>query len=614
MRLSAFILFSFFSLILFGQSNQGEYLEAKRQYSLGNYQVAQQSFAQLSDDAVFGEYASFYYAMASFRLGEKKEAEDMLKQIEVKYPDWDQQQEVNYWLSYLAFDKRDYYRAFRLVDRLPEDWKLFLIDTFLSKTTVSELDAAYTLNPENEFLAKYLFEALGAKPANSRDQYRLEELAEKFGFVLSIEESMPLIKKEKYAIAAVLPFMFDSLEAPQSVIRNSIIFDLYQGMLQAQADLEKENRPIEIYPYDTKKLQSAAMRMVRTGDLENADVIVGPLYAGPMTTLSKYSRERNVTMVNPLSSNGAILSDNPFSYLIKPSYETQGRKAAEFAARRYSDNKKVFIFYESLRDSLMAAAYKEVIQRDSFFVIRFERLTNEDAQQIQQEFTEQFEVRLDTMYSNAEMDSIAKLPGRTVRERSLRNEETGRIVKDREGKDVIETYEVKFTVAPDSIGHIFAATSSNVLANNLISLAEVRSDSIGIIGLEDWLDFSLISFQQLERLEVNFVSPDFMAKDSVRYQKVKEAIGKRTGQLPNKYHLQGYELIWHLGNMLHTHGKYFQRGWRNGDYIPGHLGPGFQYGIYNDNQVVPITRIRELKLENQNVNSTVGSADEDTDQ
>ena len=53
------------------------------------------------------------------------------------------------------------------------------------------------------------------------------------------------------------------------------------------------------------------------------------------------------------------------------------------------------------------------------------------------------------------MDSIALLPGRLVRTRSLRNEDTGRIIKDGDGEDVIETYEVKFAVAPDSIGHIF---------------------------------------------------------------------------------------------------------------------------------------------------------------
>ena len=103
MRITIFSLLITSFLVGFTQSNQGEYLEAKRQFSLGNYQVAMQAFQPLTNDATFGEYASFYYALSALKSNQPKVAEDMWKQIQVRYPDWDKQQEVDFWMAYLAF-------------------------------------------------------------------------------------------------------------------------------------------------------------------------------------------------------------------------------------------------------------------------------------------------------------------------------------------------------------------------------------------------------------------------------------------------------------------------------------------------------------------------------
>ncbi|MEQ8629320.1 hypothetical protein [Ekhidna sp.] len=614
MRITIFSLLITSFLVGFTQSNQGEYLEAKRQFSQGNYQVAMQAFQSLTNDATFGEYASFYYALSALKSNQPKVAEDMWKQIQVRYPDWDKQQEVDFWLAYVAFDQGKMWEAFRKAEQLPDVWRNNLIDAFLSKMSIESLDSAYALNPKNKYIGEYYAKAIKAQPYEERDQFMLQELAEKFDVELGSDESLPLVKKDEYAVAVVLPFMYESLETPQTVIRNSIIFDLYQGMELAQAELEKEDIKLNLFPFDTQKKGSVTYDLIKDKKLDNADVIIGPLYSGPSNFISQFSKENKITMVNPVSSNEAIVGNNPYSYLFKPAYSTQGREAAKYAAKKFTDNKKLFIFYETDRDSIVANAYRETIEKDSFFVVQFARLSNEDAQQIQKDFTEQYEVRLDTMYSQSEIDSIALLPGRIVRTRSLRNERTGRIIRDSEGNDVIESYEVKFTIQPDSIGHIFAATSSNVLANNFISMVEVRSDSIGIIGYEDWLDFSLVSYSQLERLQVDFLSPSYYDDESLEYERLRDKFIEKIGQMPSEYHLYGYELIKHLGYLMKEHGKYFQRGLVNGDFYPGYIMEGLKYGPFKDNQVVPITTLKGLELQNRNAEQKVEGSNEYNDE
>lgn len=601
------------SLFAWTQSSQGEYLEAKRQFGLGNYAAAKLAFQSLSNDSQFGEYASFYYALSALKKGEKTVAEDMLKQIVVKYPNWDQQQEVEYWLTYLAFDQGKLWEAFRQAENLPEDWRNYLIDSFLIKMSIEGLDSAYALNPNNKYIGSYYVDAIQKQPYEERDQLTLLELSEKFDITIGPDESLPLIRKEEYAVAVVLPFMYESLATPKTVIRNSIIFDLYQGMDKAQKDLEEKGININLFPFDTQKKGSVTYDLINEGKLDQADAIIGPLYSGPSKYVSQFSKENKVTMINPVSSNEEIIGDNPFSYLFKPAYTTQGREAAKFAAKKFTDNKKLFIFYETNRDSIVANAYRETIERDSFFVVRFERLTNEDAQQIQIDFTEQYEVRLDTMYSQDEIDSISLIPGRLVRTRSLRDEDSGRIIRDGNGEDIIESYEVKFTVEPDSIGHIFAATSSNLLANNFISMVEVRSDSIGIIGYKDWLNFSLVSYAQLERLQIDFLSPSFYDAESADYHWIRQRLIETLGTEPNEYHIYGYELVWQLGQLMNEYGKYFQRGLMSGEMQPGYLMEGLKYGPYNDNQMVPITTLKNLELKNQNIKQEVERSNEDSD-
>lgn len=599
MRVFASTLFFLSYFLLFSQSNQAEYLEAKRQFSLSNYAAARQSFESLVDDSVFGEYASFYYGLSLFQLDQKKAAYDMFKQIQLKYPDWNQKEEVTFWLAYIAFDQAKYYEAFKHAELLPEELQQSLIEHSFTGMTVEELESAYALNQDNQHIGTYLARALMNLPFGQRDQLLLQELFSKFDLsTLRQDVSLPLIKKDKYAVAAVLPFMFDSLGNPQSVIRNSIIFDMYMGMLLAQDQLKAEGIAVEVLPFDTKKKAAEAKKMISEGALVNADVIVGPLYGGPSEVISAYSREQNMTMINPLSSNGEVIGENPYSYLFKPSYATQGREAAAYAANTFTQNKKVFIFYETDRDSVVANAYKDAIQLDSFFVVRFERITNESAQQVQKDFIEQYEVRLDTLYSREEMDSIAMIAGRFVKTRPLRDEKSGRILK-KDGEDVLEYYENRFTVKEDSIGHIFAATSSNLLANNFISLAEVRSDTIGIIGYEDWLDFSLVAYDQLERLGVSFVSPGYYDIENSVYESVVERFIEKVGREPGEYHIIGYELMMQLGRLLDQHGKYFQRGLIDGEMIPGILMKGMRYGPNNDNQVVPLTKLEDLRLVEQ---------------
>ncbi len=555
-------------------------------------------FQSLTNDPVFGAYASFYYGLSAYHQEVPQAALSMWKQILQKYPDWDQKTEVIFWISKLSFEKSRYLDGVKYAEMLPSELKSSVMQTAMNNLDLEELDRLYNSNQENELLAILYFQALTNQPYEERDHQQLLALSEKFNFdVEQFLVDMPKIEKEKYGIALVLPFMFDSLQNPQSVIRNRIIFDLYQGMTLAKDSLEKEGVSLEFFPFDTKKIGFYAGKIVRDSLLNDADLIIGPLYQEPNQIVKSFSIQKEIPMINPLSSNGGIISDNRLGYLFKPSYETQGRKAGEYAVKKFTKNKNAMILYETPRDQVIAEEYKKVLEADSFNIVLFDQFDKDMALQMQVDFTDQYEEVLDTL-SQEEIDSITLLPNRFVRNRVKKDSLTGRPIRNLDGEDELEYYEMKFTIPLDTIGHIFAATSNNLLANNIISLTDVRGDSIGIVGYSNWLDFRLVSYSQLERLNVSLIHTSFF--NELEADSVAERIRKKYWTEPTEYHYMGFEIIMQVGNMFKEHGKFFQRGLVAGRFREGYLMEGLSFESYKDNQVVPIVTIQDLNIVVQN--------------
>lgn len=582
-----------------GQANQSEYLEGKRQFSLDNYRDAMGSFQSLTEDPVFGAYASFYYALAAYKQEMPQVATDMWKQVLVKYPKWEETEEVDFWLAKVSFEREEYLDAVKYTEKLPE-----VVQTQLRKTVRDELDAnvleeLYQENSENEALAFLYFQALANLPQEERNHDLLLSLAERFGTELEeVINDFPKVVKESYGVALALPFMFDSLQNATPVIKN-LIFDLYQGMLVAQDSLSKEGISLELYPFDTKKSEAVAKKIIGNESLRNADLIIGPLYGNPINVVYPFAAKNEIPIVNPLSSNASLIRNNKEGFLFQPGYGTQGREAGIYAAKKFTKNKNAIIFYETQRDQIVAEAYREELEKDSFNIVLFEELTKATALQFQADWTRQYESSLDTLSREA-IDSISLMPNRYVRSRPRKDEKTGRVLKDRNGDDRLEYYEMRYTIPQDTIGHIFAATSSNLLSNNIISLSEVRGDSIGIVGYDDWLNFRLVSFNQLERLDVSFISTSYFYPD--KSEKIGDLIRARFWTEPSQYHFLGYELIMQIGRLFDENGKHFQRGVLTGKHLEGHLMHGLKYGAFRDNQIVPIVTIEELQIQVKNQN------------
>lgn len=590
------------------QRAQSEYLEAKRLFKLGEYSLAKAAFGTISEDPNFGNYATFYFGLSAFKQGDLKASTDAWKQLLSKSPKWDQRQEVVFWLAWASFEAKRYDEALRFSGEFSKavknsDTEEYLINQYVFPLEMNEIESLYKSFSENKFIAKAYLRKLNLIPYSERDFAMVNKLVTKWRFDEAdyASERYPTIKKEVYDIAVLLPFLFESLNNTAVIAQNSMIMDMYQGMLMAAEDLKKIGKRVNLLPYDTKLKVDVTERIVSNPGFENVDLIVGPLYPGPNGVVNNYSFEHKINMINPISSNSEVIGENPYSFLLKPSFETMARSAAEFAATE-NENKNVLIYYEdTAKDSLFAAVYKATIEEAGFNVRRFEVISKSNAKLFLDTLSEQY----DYYISPDVADSLKKLPGRYVRDRSLRSEELSSLARntltipigyDDEGKP-IAYYEKRFSVERGAIGHIVLATRSNLLANNLISAVETRGDDIKLYGYGEWLDFTILSFDQLDRIRVALIDPEYMDRRGDNFEILESRLIDTYKTKPTVNHYRGYELVWYTGHMLHEYGKYFQTGLRAGKLEKGKVFEGFQYGIANDNQIVPMVRFNDAKLE-----------------
>src|SRR5579872_3297524 len=180
-----FCLISWSSLL--AQDFKREFKKAKELYNDGNYSSAMDVFKGLmvyDRNNPYPEYACFYYALSAHRLGFSVVAKEMFVQTKKVYPQWDQLDEVNYWLAKIYLEQREYFHAWQLAKEIKDQSLKPDLDA-LKKISLSKVEDVEILkmlleeNPHDEIISFRLAKAIG-KQVVMTDVGLLDSLATEF--------------------------------------------------------------------------------------------------------------------------------------------------------------------------------------------------------------------------------------------------------------------------------------------------------------------------------------------------------------------------------------------------------------------------------------------------
>lgn len=548
------------------QDYKQQYRNAQEFFEDGKYNLAMEAFRPLmvyDRSNPYPEYASYFYALSAYQQGYTVLAKDAWLQMRNLYPRWPQQQEVTLWLAKCYFEEREYFQALKMIKEL--NGALGNESSALQTYYLSKIEDIETLRmlaeeyPDSAVVATLLVKRMLAQPAAQQDGALLNSLISKFQMDRSaLEPPAPVsMKKARYRVALLFPFLTKSLEPTPALKPNQFILDLYQGMRFANDSLARQNEHVELLAYDIERNPDVLKKLLATDELRSADVLIGPLLGTEETKMvQEFSQANGIAMINPVTNNSSYLADNPQALLFQPSNETIARRTAEMTHRMVANRNCFVIYGEATKDSILAAQFIQRAREVGLKVRHSERIRKENTARIQ------------------------PLLATVLRYDEYKNP-------------------TEFAIRRDSIGSVFVATDDPLIYSKVISSIQSRNDSTRIFGLESWIapENSTANFDVFERLRVVISAPGFVDEASPAFISFRKRFVARNGQLPYTYSRLGYEFLFFLRHTMTEHGVYFIPGLQREPFTPGVIQQGYDFNSSRDNQYVPFVTFREGRLE-----------------
>ncbi|NOT74027.1 MAG: amino acid ABC transporter substrate-binding protein [Cyclobacteriaceae bacterium] len=545
------------------------YKNAKEFYTEGRYNLAMEAFKPLmiyDKNNPYPEYASFYFAQSALKQNYTAVAKDMLLSIRKLYPNWDQMNEVNYWLAKIYFDQHEYFQGMLVLKSVrQEDYiETQAISSFrrfyLSQITDPEvLRMMWEEYPEDIEVGKSLARAISRQQVLLQDRVLMDSVIAKFNLPRENYISAgapPAVFKDHYNVSVLFPFLTSTLDPSPGKKQNQVMLDLYEGMRMANDTLYKQGVNIKLLAYDTDRNPAVIAKLLETPELKNTDLIVGPLFRETAPAVLEFSQKNQISMINPAQSYSDFIGQNPFALLYLPSLETIGAKSAELLAAKVK-NKKCMIFYgDKPKDSVMAISFSKRAKELGMKITLEEEFKKETALKI-----------INILATPTEFDEFHNPK--------------------------------QFKLNRDSLGSIFVASDDPLIYTKVISSVETRGDSVVIIGSENWLDNNSVDLTKYERLHVLFAAPTFTSLTQPSFINFRKKYVKTHGAFSQEYinyTKLGYDFMIFAGQALKKYGSYFQDGLTKDGLFPGYLSKGYLLSPNRDNQTFPFIYFRQGEL------------------
>ncbi|MBG65434.1 MAG: hypothetical protein CMP73_02105 [Flavobacteriales bacterium] len=168
------------------------------------------------------------------------------------------------------------------------------------------------------------------------------------------------VKKDNINLALLMPYylvkndtMFndftDTNEIPFIYYKLSeTALSFHVGITLALDSLRKKGMSITLHTYDTNKDTLKTMSLVKSGVLDNMDIIIGPLHAHNFEILCrKYGDDKDKTIINPLSRITKAVEKYNSVYQISPSIKDECLILRDKIVKDYKYKRVMIIHHNS---------------------------------------------------------------------------------------------------------------------------------------------------------------------------------------------------------------------------------------------------------------------------
>lgn len=514
---------------------------AKDLYLDGKYNLSMEAFKPLmvyDKENPYYLYSGFYFALSAFHQNYLALAKENFLQLRTNNPDWEQSDEVKYWLGVIYFQQGETFQAMSMLQSMqsPRDWN-----------SIEALKNKYLNQISDEGIIELLLEeyptevvlqkkqVLNALKASKYDKARA--LVASYGLeprLFNIPEKPATVFKDRYRVSLLFPFMMATLDPSPGQKRNQSTLDLYQGIQLAVDSLKTLDINVELRSYDTNRSPETVAQIISQEELKSSDVILGPLFTDELPLVRDFAKAHAIPMVNPVSSSRDFVDDNDNTLLLFPDAGLVGRYSAEALKERNLKKPCVVFIGDTPRDSVMGVAFLEKAREIGLKVAHVQYVNKA---------------------TSNDVFSVLVTPTRF----------------DRFG------YPVEYRLKRDSISSVFVASDNDLIFTKVISSVDRRADSVIIAGHYSWLDKPAMEFDKFERLHIMMAAPGFMDLHAPAMLQFQRQYKQRFGLMPTTFAAQGFEAMMLLGKSFRKNGTDFFSSLKQESSVEGTLSSQYKF-------------------------------------
>ncbi len=568
-------------------TDQKRYTAAVNLVQTGEYDRAKADLNTLVQQrGPLAPYASYYYALATFRQKNFNQSRLMLRQLMEVFPDWLKMDEAQYLFAASCMEMGQYEDALTAIQKIgnpalrPDIARLE--QTFVPRITdlnrLKKLNQSY---PGDRTVGLALIDLIQRTASDKDDLELSDRLTNRFG-VPGTVASQPTVTppsgtppsrsaspitpdrntrpKGYYNVAVMFPFRVDEFDSNKRVRSNQYVYDLYDGIKMAKNKLQEEGITVNLFAYDVDNDANKTLELVNSPAFAQTDLIIGPLYIEPNRIASAYANQSNILLLNPIATSSELVANQPMSFLAQASINQQTRKVAE-QVQALGGSRRAAIYYGTARkDSLLAVAYRAELKRQNYQILDFRKMGGPA------------QAMADAMQFGAPANPTT-LPRPTPA--TVPPTATG-------------------TSAPGvALGHVFFASSNDDDGPRMLDALSRRRVSGPLIATASAFDFYRNSLSTFTRRDLYLLYPDFIDSSREPVLEFQEQYIAKRNTIPSVFASEGYDMMLFFGRQLARNGTQLRNRNNLKSDTDDYLLSGFDYTQANENQIVPIVKYED---------------------
>ncbi len=314
-----------------------------------------------------------------------------------------------------------------------------------------------------------------------------------------------------YNVAIALPFLSDRFdEIDQKIDPRSLpALNFYEGIKMAFDVLSGEGINLDVSVVDTKASETRAKLLTDNYDLLNAQLIIGAFRNSTARVFADFAKKNKKTFISPFYPHQNLTIENPYFIQVNPSEKTHAEAIMKHVKENFQNDQIVLLSRNTAQEQNIMQHYQ-----NAHFMIEGSTI-------------------------------VAPLRVLTIADESSSLEEIDL------SPYIDPLNATAFVITSSSQSFVYAVLRKLDL--------DKEQNAVVVYGQPRWKDFTQISYDYYEAMNVHISAESYLDPDSYEIQSFKQGFYNKYGMPPTEEAFKGYDIMLYFGRMI----KQFGTGFRN---------------------------------------------------